>query len=77
MSPGETLDECAVREVLEETGWRVRVTGLLGIYSDPEFQTHTYPDGNTVQFVATIFEVLAIERVSVLKAARSVRPLGR
>ncbi len=29
---GETLEEAAVREALEETGFRVRVTHLLGVY---------------------------------------------
>jgi ADP-ribose pyrophosphatase YjhB (NUDIX family) len=30
---GETLEEGAVRETLEETGLRVSITGLLGVYS--------------------------------------------
>lgn len=30
--PGETLIEGAVREALEETGWEVRPTALLGVY---------------------------------------------
>ena len=29
---GETLIEAAVRETLEETGWQVTITALLGIY---------------------------------------------
>lgn len=29
---GETLVDAAVRETREETGWTVRVTGLLGLY---------------------------------------------
>ncbi|NKF23145.1 NUDIX hydrolase [Solimonas marina] len=29
---GETLPEAAVREALEETGWDVRLTHVLGIY---------------------------------------------
>lgn len=32
---GETPSECAVRECEEETGIHARVTGLLGVYSDP------------------------------------------
>lgn len=32
---GETIAEAAVREVLEETGVAVEVTGLAGIYTDP------------------------------------------
>jgi ADP-ribose pyrophosphatase YjhB (NUDIX family) len=32
---GETLTQTVVREVQEETGLTVEVTGLIGIYSDP------------------------------------------
>lgn len=35
LEPGETAAEAAVRETLEETGLRVEVVGLVGIYSDP------------------------------------------
>ena len=48
---GETWELGAKRECLEETGWTVRVTGVLGVYSDPETQTHTYPSGERVHFV--------------------------
>ncbi len=32
---GERVEECAVREVLEETGLRTEVLDLVGLYSDP------------------------------------------
>lgn len=32
---GETVETAAVREAFEETGLRVTLTALLGIYSDP------------------------------------------
>lgn len=33
---GETLEECVVREVYEETGLRTEVLDLVGTYSDPD-----------------------------------------
>ncbi|WP_341482547.1 NUDIX hydrolase [Fundidesulfovibrio agrisoli] len=33
---GETLENAAIREAKEETGLDVELTGLLGVYSDPE-----------------------------------------
>lgn len=33
MEYGESPKRCAVRELLEETGLRVRVTGLFGVYA--------------------------------------------
>lgn len=37
VEPGETLLQAVVRETLEETGWDVRPTGLVGVYqwTDP------------------------------------------
>lgn len=32
LEPGETLFAAAERETLEETGWRVELTGVTGIY---------------------------------------------
>jgi len=36
LDPGERLEECVVREVLEETGVRSAVVGLVGVYSAPD-----------------------------------------
>ena len=33
---GESVEHAAIREAKEETGLDVRLTGLLGVYSDPE-----------------------------------------
>jgi 8-oxo-dGTP pyrophosphatase MutT (NUDIX family) len=54
MDPGERPSETAVREVYEETGLRIRVTGLLGIYSNPDIVV-VYPDGNRAQIVSSCF----------------------
>ena len=34
---GESVEQAAIREILEETGLRTRVRRLAGIYSDPQF----------------------------------------
>ena len=33
VEPGETIQQAAIRETLEETRWRVALTALLGIYT--------------------------------------------
>lgn len=44
---GETVEAAAVREAREETGLEVCLTGLLGVYSDPQRD----PRGHTVSIV--------------------------
>ena len=36
----ESVSDAAIRETFEETGIRVEVTGLLGVYSDPRHVIH-------------------------------------
>lgn len=55
MDAGESPSETCIREVFEETGLHVRVTRLVGVYSDPN-QLVMYVDGNKVQIVALHFE---------------------
>jgi 8-oxo-dGTP diphosphatase len=31
----ETIEQCALRETYEETGYQVQITGLIGVYSSP------------------------------------------
>jgi len=38
--PGESLTTTAIRETEEETGVRVRITGLVGIFTDPKHVVH-------------------------------------
>lgn len=56
MEVGETAAACIEREVQEETGYAVRVKRVVGVYSEPEHTTITYPDGNTVAYVSILFE---------------------
>jgi ADP-ribose pyrophosphatase YjhB (NUDIX family) len=60
MDPGESLEECCVREVLEETGLQTRVVRLTGVYSNPD-QLVVFPDGNQAHFVVMNFEVEVID----------------
>ncbi|MBT3190650.1 MAG: NUDIX domain-containing protein [Anaerolineae bacterium] len=52
---GETVEETCIREVYEETGLNVRVTRLVGVYSDPHRMVE-YPDGNKAHIIAMSFE---------------------
>ncbi|PKB79261.1 MAG: hypothetical protein BZY88_14275 [SAR202 cluster bacterium Io17-Chloro-G9] len=54
---GETVEQGAVREVLEETGLHVTIKRLVGIYSDPKAHcVMTYPGDVIVQGVTLAFE---------------------
>ena len=59
MESGESAAEACEREVWEETGLKVRVTRLIGVYSNPD-QLVIYPDGNKAFFVVMSFEVKII-----------------
>jgi len=52
---GESVREACEREVWEETGLRVSVKRLVGVYSHPD-QLVVYPDGNKAHIVALHFE---------------------
>jgi len=53
---GESVTTAAAREVLEETGLRVELGRLVGVYSDPALQVVAYPDGRRVHVVNLCFE---------------------
>ncbi len=46
---GETTTQCAARETHEETGVTVKITGLLGIFSDPGHIVLYHSNGETRQ----------------------------
>jgi ADP-ribose pyrophosphatase YjhB (NUDIX family) len=55
MELGESLGECVVREVREETGFVVEPVGVVGIYSDPK-HVFAYDDGEVRQEFSICFE---------------------
>jgi 8-oxo-dGTP diphosphatase len=56
MEPGELLADCLVREVQEETGLDVEPVHLVGIYTDPEVNHITYPNGDKIHIVSATFD---------------------
>ncbi|NMI02084.1 NUDIX domain-containing protein [Pseudonocardia acidicola] len=67
--PGESIVDTAVREVREETGVEVRVTGLVGTYTDPR-HVMQYDDGEVRQQFSLCF------RAVVADDAEAPRPDG-
>jgi ADP-ribose pyrophosphatase YjhB (NUDIX family) len=58
---GESVAAATLREVVEETGFRVQVGRLIGVYSDPAFQVVRYPDGRVWHYVNLCFECLIVD----------------
>ncbi len=57
VEPGESVMEAAEREIKEETGLSIHVTGLIGVYSDPHERIVTYPDnGDVVHLVDIVLD---------------------
>jgi 8-oxo-dGTP pyrophosphatase MutT (NUDIX family) len=54
MDFGESLGQCAVREVREETGFDIELTGLIGTYTDPNILI-AYSDGEVRQEFTLVY----------------------
>ncbi|TDC33023.1 NUDIX domain-containing protein [Micromonospora sp. KC213] len=55
---GESVAETAVRETQEETGIRIEVTGMVGVYSDPDHVV-AYSDGEVRQQFSLCFRAVS------------------
>lgn len=55
LEPGETLEQAARRELLEETGLQAGDLTLIDVFSGPEFVVR-YPDGYAAYVVGATFE---------------------
>jgi ADP-ribose pyrophosphatase YjhB (NUDIX family) len=57
---GETISQTVVREVREETGILVNVTGLIGVYSDPA-HVIAFTDGEVRQEFSLCFRARPVQ----------------
>ena len=58
MEIGESIEQCAIREMFEETGLHVVVKRVVGVYSDPKnYSILRYPSGYAVHYLVVVFEV--------------------
>jgi ADP-ribose pyrophosphatase YjhB (NUDIX family) len=55
MDLGESITDAAVREVKEETGLDVEITGLVGIYTNPRHLIEYTSDGEVRQEFSIVF----------------------
>jgi 8-oxo-dGTP diphosphatase len=51
---GESMIDCAIREVREETGLNILITGLIGTYTDPQILI-AYSDGEVRQEFTLVY----------------------
>lgn len=54
IEPGESPAEAMLREAREETGWHVSIEHILGVFGGETYR-HTYPNGDRVEYVVTLF----------------------
>lgn len=59
---GESVADAAAREVFEETGVRIAVGRLVGVYSDPGSMVIEYAAGQRVHAVNLCFEATPVGR---------------
>lgn len=56
---GETLEKAVIREVKEETAYKIKPTSIIGVYTGSDYYT-SYPNGDRTQPVGILFNVKVI-----------------
>ncbi|MFE3192452.1 NUDIX hydrolase [Nocardia sp. NPDC059240] len=59
--PGESLSHTAIRETAEETGISIRLTGIVGIFTDPTHLIHYTSNDEVRQEFSVIYRAEAID----------------
>lgn len=57
---GESFSSAIVRETAEETGYKIEIIRLIGVYSKSEYWIFDYPDGNRAHAFAAAFECVVV-----------------
>ncbi len=73
MEPGETLEETARRETLEESGYAPGELHLLGVYSGPRL-FYRYPNGDQSYHVTAAYYCTDFKRASAELDGESLAP---
>ena len=63
MDLGESLPAAAIREAKEETGIDIEITGLVGIYTDPNHRIEYTSNGEVRQEFSVVFTARPISGV--------------
>ena len=63
IEPGESPEEAAQREVLEETGLQVEAAEVLGVFGGKAFR-YRYPNGDEVEYTVILYRCHVQNQVS-------------
>jgi 8-oxo-dGTP pyrophosphatase MutT (NUDIX family) len=59
IDPGESPEQALRREVLEETGFAVVPTRIVGVFGGEDFR-YVYPNGDVVEFTVVLYRCAVI-----------------
>jgi ADP-ribose pyrophosphatase YjhB (NUDIX family) len=70
---GESVRAAAIREIQEETGLEISLTGLQGVYSEPTDRIVTYDDNGDVRHLIDVVFTARIVRGALVCSPESLR----